>query len=156
MNRPGNGDDQMKVKVELSEEYKTPYAVIYTDRITYEVQNAVDLIGRDSTPLTARREDRDRVVVLKPAEVYMVRIEGGETAVFTESERFISRKRLYEIKEQLGTRFIQISKCTLVNRDVLDSVEAGFNGTMVLKLKNGMSDYVTRRYLPEFKKYLGL
>ena len=28
--------------------------------------------------------------------------------------------------------------------------------TLLLKLKNGCKDYVSRKYLPEFKKYLGL
>ena len=49
---------------------------------------------------------------------------------------------------------MQISKSTLVNLSYLDSIEAGFNGTLLLKLKNGCKDYVSRKYLPEFKKYL--
>ena len=51
---------------------------------------------------------------------------------------------------------MQISKSTLVNLAYMDSVEAGFNGTLLLKLKNGCKDYVSRTYLPKFKKYLGL
>lgn len=38
----------------------------------------------------------------------------------------------------------------------LDSVEAGFGGTMLIKLKNGCKDYVSRFYLKDLKKYLGL
>jgi DNA-binding LytR/AlgR family response regulator len=38
----------------------------------------------------------------------------------------------------------------------MDSIESGFSGTLLLKLKNGCKDYVSRRYLSEFKKYLGL
>ena len=51
---------------------------------------------------------------------------------------------------------MQISKTTLVNLSCMDSIEAGFSGTLLLKLKNGCSDYVSRTYLPKFKKYLGL
>ena len=32
----------------------------------------------------------------------------------------------------------------------------GQNIVILLKLKNGDKDYVSRKYLPEFKKYLGL
>ncbi len=37
-----------------------------------------------------------------------------------------------------------------------DSIEPGFSGTLLLKLKNGCRDYVSRTYLPKFRKYLGL
>lgn len=36
------------------------------------------------------------------------------------------------------------------------AVEASFNGTMFLRLEHGLSDYISRKYLPEFKRYLGL
>jgi DNA-binding LytR/AlgR family response regulator len=38
----------------------------------------------------------------------------------------------------------------------MDSIEPGFSGTLLLKLRNGNKDYVSRKYLPEFKRYLGL
>ena len=43
-----------------------------------------------------------------------------------------------------------------VNLSYLDSIEPGLGGTMLLKLKNGCKDYVSRKYLPDFKRYLGL
>ena len=76
--------------------------------------------------------------------------------LFGKCSKYRSRKRLYELEKQLGKQFMQISKSTLVNLSYLDSIEAGFNGTLLLKLKNGCKDYVSRKYLPEFKKYLGL
>lgn len=51
---------------------------------------------------------------------------------------------------------MMISKSALVNLDHLDHVEAEFGGLMRLTLKNGKSEYVSKHYLPEFKKYLGL
>ena len=64
--------------------------------------------------------------------------------------------RLYELGVQLGSQFMQISKSTLINLSYMDSIEPGFSGTLLLKLRNGSSDYVSRTYLPSFKKYLGL
>ena len=51
---------------------------------------------------------------------------------------------------------MRISKATLVNLSYMDSIEPGFGGTLLLKMKNGCKDYVSRTYLKEFKKYLGL
>ena len=77
-------------------------------------------------------------------------------AKYGEKQKYRSRKRLYEIGQQLGKQFMQISKSTLINLSYMDSIEPGFSGTLLLKLKNGCKDYVSRTYLPEFKKYLGL
>ena len=144
----------MKVIVELSKEYDPPYAVIYTDTVTDDIRKAIDLLGTKETPLIAQQGDR--IEVIKPDEVYMIRVEGGDTIIYTEKEKYYSRKRLYETYEQLGAGFMQISRQTIVKLSCVKSVEAGFNGTLLLKLKNGYSDYVSRKYLPEFKKYLGL
>ena len=115
----------------------------------------LDAFGRNETPITALQNE-DNLVILQPDEIYMVRVEGGDTIIFGESRKYRSRKRLYELEQQLGQQFMQISKSTLINLSYMDSIQAGFNGTLLLKLKNGCKDYVSRKYLPEFKKYLGL
>ena len=145
----------MKVSIDISAEYKEPFAVIHTDKVTAEIQRAVDMLGTNETPVTAFRNEED-IVVLKPDEIYMVRVEDGHTIIYGAKSRYRSRRRLYELSEQLGSKFMQISKTTLVNLSYMDSIEPGFSGTLLLKLRNGSKDYVSRKYLPEFKKYLGL
>ncbi len=144
----------MKVSLELAKEYTPPYAVIYADALTEEIRNVMDVIGTEKPSLIARQGEK--LVILKPEEICMIRIEGGDTVIRTAKEKYCSRKRLYEILDQLGGDFMQISKQTAVRLSCIRSVEAGFSGTLFVKLKNGDSDYVSRKYLPEFKKYFGL
>ena len=145
----------MKVSVDVSPEYKEPYAVIHTDKVTEEIQRMIDIFSVSEAPITALQNEED-IVVLQSKEIYMVRVEDGDTVIYGEKNKYRSKKRLYELGAQLGSQFMQISKTTLVNLSFMDSIEAGFSGTLLLKLKNGCSDYVSRTYLPKFKKYLGL
>ena len=145
----------MKVKIDISAEYKEPFAVIHTDKVTNEIQRIIDVLGTSEAPVTALKNEED-IIVLQPKDIYMVRVEDGDTVIYGARERYRSRKRLYELASQLGKQFMQISKTTLVNLSYMDSIEPGFSGTLLLKLKNGNKDYVSRKYLPEFKKYLGL
>jgi len=145
----------MKVSVDISPEYKEPYAVIHTDKVTEEIQRMIDIFSVSEAPITALQNEED-IVVLQSKEIYMVRVEDGDTVIYGEKNKYRSKKRLYELGAQLGSQFMQISKTTLVNLSCMDSIEAGFSGTLLLKLKNGCSDYVSRTYLPKFKKYLGL
>ncbi|WP_034448958.1 LytTR family DNA-binding domain-containing protein [Butyrivibrio sp. AE2032] len=145
----------MKVNIDISAEYREPFAVIHTDKVTDEIQRMIDVFSNSETPVTALQNEED-IVVLQPKDIYMVRVEDGDTAIYGAKQRYRSRKRLYELADQLGKQFMQISKTTLINLSYMDSIEPGFSGTLLLKLKNGSKDYVSRKYLPEFKKYLGL
>ena len=145
----------MKVKIDISAEYNEPFAVIHTDKVTDEIQRIIDILGTSEAPVTALKNEED-IIVLQPKDIYMVRVEDGDTVIYGARERYRSRKRLYELASQLGKQFMQISKTTLINLSYMDSIEPGFSGTLLLKLKNGNKDYVSRKYLPEFKKYLGL
>jgi len=145
----------VKVSIDISAEYKEPFAVIHTDKVTNEIQRVIDVLGTSETPVTAFQNEED-IVVLQPKDIYMIRVEDGDTIIYGARSQYRSRKRLYELAEQLGKQFMQISKTTLINLSYMDSIEPGFSGTLLLKLKNGSKDYVSRKYLPEFKKYLGL
>jgi len=145
----------VKVNIDISAEYREPFAVIHTDKVTDEIQRMIDVFSNSETPVTALLNEED-IVVLKPDEIYMVRVENGDTVIYGARQRYRSRKRLYELSQQLGKKFMQISKTTLINLSYMDSIEPGFSGTLLLKMKNGSKDYVSRKYLPEFKKYLGL
>lgn len=145
----------MKVTVELSDKYKEPYAVIYTNRMTDSIQRIMDAVGLEDTLVTAYQNETN-IVILQPKDIYMIRIEDKDTIIYGAKEKYRSRRRLYELADLLGKQFMQISKSTLINLSYMDSIEPGFAGTMLLKMKNGSKDYVSRKYLPEFKKYLGL
>ena len=118
----------MKVSVDISPEYKEPYAVIHTDKVTEEIQRMIDIFSVSEAPITALQNEED-IVVLQSKEIYMVRVEDGDTVIYGEKNKYRSKKRLYELGAQLGSQFMQISKTTLVNLSFMDSIEAGFSGT---------------------------
>ena len=143
----------MQVKIEVSPEHTPPCAVIYTDQITPEIQRALGILQAKDAPVLAERNGR--TFLLAGQDIYMVRVVDRETKLYTKKEEFRTRKRLYELLDQLGG-FMQISKSCAVNLSYAESVEAGFGGSLLLKMKNGLSDYVSRKYLPVLKNYLGI
>ena len=144
----------MKVDIKISSEVQQPYAVIYTDEVTKEIQDAVIALEGNYPVITA--SDHDKIVILNPNEIYMVRVENEQVILYGEKRQFLSNKRLYQVAAQLGKDFIQISRFTIVNLKFIDSVKPSFNGLMYISLKNGETDYISRKYLPGFKKCLGL
>ena len=143
----------MNIRIEIIDTNK-PYAVIYTNKITPEVQQAVSLLDTKSELITAN--DDEKIIIIQPTEIYMIRIENSETIIYCENHKYRSKKSLYELLSLLGKDFIQISKSAVINLKQIDFVEPSFSGMMKLFLKNKQSEYISRKYLSEFKKCLGL
>lgn len=152
MNIMGGGI--VKVEIKLSADIKEPYAVIYANAVTEEVQRAAEAFEMKGSVITAK--ENEKIVILDGAEIYMVRAENKEVFIYDRDKKYLSRKKLYELEYMLGENFMRISKTTIVNLKKIDSVEPAFNAMMYLVMKNGCKDYITRTYLMEFKKYLGI
>ncbi|MBO5030276.1 MAG: LytTR family transcriptional regulator [Lachnospiraceae bacterium] len=144
----------MNVEIKMLSDITEPYAIIYTNRLTEEIQKLMDIMNDSNSVVTAVGDDR--TIVLNSSEIYMARVEEEKTMLYCEQRKYISRKRLCDLEKNLGYDFMKISKTTLINLKYVDEIQPAFNGMMLLILKNGCKDYISRKYLPEFKKYLGL
>ena len=71
-------------------------------------------------------------------------------------ECFESRARLYELEEALGSYFVRISKSMIVNLRKLRSVSADPSGRMDALLLNGERVIISRNYVKDIKRRLGL
>ena len=148
------GGGKLKVELKISKEVKEPYAVIYSDSLTDEITSAVMYLENTGKIITG--EDNGRIAILQPSEIYMVRVENERTVIYGENKKFLSPKRLYQLEQQLGNGFMKISKSTVINLSHIKCVEPSFKGMMSLVMKNGLKDWISRKYLPDFKKYLGI
>ena len=146
----------MKVDIKVSENIREPYAEIYTSEITKEITEITHIITEygEQNLLIGKKEER--MVVLKPEEIYIVRVEQEKVFLVTENETYRTTKRMKDVLVSLGSDFMQVSKSGAINLKYLESVEPYFNGVMKLNMKNGDSEYISRKYVPELKKYLGL
>lgn len=144
----------MKVEIQISSDIEEPYAVIYSNKMTEEIQQLYDIFHSSANVITVI--DDEQMIVLQPMEIYLVRMENEQLIVYCQQKKYISNKRLYEMEKLLGSRFMRISKSTIINLQKIKSIEPSFNGTMLIVLKNGLKDYISRKYLPQFKKYLGI
>lgn len=145
----------VKVEIKISRDVNEPYAVIYTNEVNTEISRIIMLLENSDNDIFTVTEN-GRIIVLTANDVYMIRVENEKTIIYCKTKKYTSTKRLCEFEAILGKHFMRISKFTLVNLKYLECVEPSFGGVMLLILKNGCRDYISRKYLPEFKKYLGL
>ena len=91
----------MKVEIKVLPEAKEPYAVIYASEITPEIRRTAALLETKNSGVVSVMEN-ERIIVLRPDEIYMVRVENEKTVVYTWTKRYDGGKRLYEFEEILG------------------------------------------------------
>ena len=98
----------------------------------------------------------DRILTIKIEEIIKVEVEKTELSFYTTNAVIKTNGRLYQILEKLNNDFVQVSKHGIINLNYLESLEAGFTGNMIAKLAFKQNTDVSRRYLPELEKKLGL
>lgn len=148
----------MKVECNISAEHKEPYAVLYINKMTETIAEIISMLEKENANSTSLNAVRDRkTYFIKPEDISLVRTEGREIACYDKlKNRYVLGKPLYELESILDIGFVRISKSAIVNISQIDHVEASFNGTMELVMKNGVTDYISRSFRKDFKERLGL
>lgn len=89
----------------------------------------------------------------------MIRIyaDNGKVLAVTDKGEYVLRLRLYEAEEYLSEcRFVRISNSEIINLNKVSHFDLSFTGTICVKLLNGTTTYVSRRYVSKIKKILGI
>jgi len=148
----------MRVEIKIDPNIGEPTVVIHTPKMTPEVMMYVDMfeVIEDKSSLLIAKKD-EKLFVIEPEQIEIIRTEGGDITLYNrKAEEYILTKPLHETHERLGSGFVRISKSTIVNISRVDHLSNSFNGTMYIVMKNGVSDYISRKYLSDFKKRFGL
>ena len=154
----GGGAKGMKVECKIDPDYQEQYAVLYIKKMTRGIGEIISILEKEETDsLTLTGAKEKKTFFLKPEDMVLVRTEGREIICYDKlKNRYVLDKPLYELEHILDGHFVRISKSTIINIRQINHVEAGFNGTMELVMKNGVTDYISRNYRKAFKERLGL
>lgn len=133
------------------------YFDIETLNILINYLDAISGSKEEAKNIITGRCDEDELKILSYDDIYYFEAMGNDVFCMTKDKRYKVKEKLYELEERLETKgFIRVSKCFVVNIVKVDRIISWFNSKLILKLVD-ISDevYVTRKYLNNFKNYLG-
>ncbi len=145
----------MQVEIKISEEYKNPKVVIYTDKMTDEIASLMKQLS-DEQPKMIAAFNENAVFMLSYDDIYRIYASSGKVFVETEKQKYLLRLRLYEVEERLDGSFVRISNSEIINLNQVKSFDLSFVGTICVSLTNGVVTYVSRRYVSKIKQQLGI
>lgn len=133
----------------------TVNAVAKNDKVI-KLLNYLDKYNQKSSSLIPIKTE-DRILTIKQTELIKVEVTKNILSFYTKSDVIQTNGRLYQVLTRLNENFVQVSKHAIINLNhLLSPLEAGFTGNMIAKLNFDQRADVSRKYLPELERRLGL
>jgi DNA-binding LytR/AlgR family response regulator len=146
----------MQIEIITDTLCKQMRVVIYTDEVNDEVNELVKRLSDDAPKVLAGFRDNS-VKLLDPSEIIRVFASSGKVFAVTRDGEYSLRLRLYEIGERLKkSDFVRISNSEIINLRKVKSFDLSFAGTICVTFSDSSKSYVSRRYVSEIKKVLGI
>ena len=150
------GGKPMKIEITLDENAREPRVIIVTDKVDEKVQELMKRLSEEAPRVIAGFQG-NQVGLLSQEEIIRIYASGGKVYARTASGEFTLRLRLYELEQRLDKRaFVRISNSEIVNLRSVKGFDLSYTGTIRVKLSNGESTFVSRRYVSKIKQVLGL
>lgn len=146
----------MQIELKIDSSCREPRVIVMTASMTEEVNDILEKLSED-VPQIISGSKNGKIEILKQED--LIRIYASDKKVFavTEKGEFTLRFRLYELEERLNAHhFVRISNSEIINLRHTSHFDLSFTGTICVKLSDGATTYVSRRYVPKIKKILGI
>ena len=110
--------------------------------------------GEDDPRLKCRRDGK--IYFIPPEEIFYFESVDDKVFVYCEKEVYEINHKLYELEEMLPREFMRSSKSSILCLDRIKSLAPAFGGRFEALLTNGERVIISRQYVPELKRKLGL
>lgn len=140
-----------KEEIPLSQEEEI---LLRLHRMTPQIEELLTKIEDKGQPILASKENR--YLFLKPKDIYYFDSVDDRVFLYTKKEVYEVKKKLYELEEELPSSFLRSSKSQIVNLDKIERFAPAFSGRFMAWLDNGEKVIISRQYVPQLKKKLGL
>lgn len=114
--------------------------------------------------IKALLSEENSLLCYKNAEVYrlsfsdivLFSVENDKVYAYSKDEKYTLKERLYMIEEKMPDYFLKLNQSTLCNIREIKKFDCSVSGTLKVTLKNGLTDFVSRRQIKTVKERLGL
>lgn len=145
----------MQVEIKINSSCTEPKVVIQTASMTEEVHQIIKKLSDDAPRIISGSKD-GKIEVIGQEDLIRIYAGSGKVFAVTDKGEYILRFRLYEIEAMLNTLdFVRISNSEIINLKKVRHFDLNLTGTIYVKLSNGATTYVSRRYVSKIKKILG-
>ncbi len=146
---------EMKILIETPGEGQEDEVIFRCSHIDEEMMAFIQMLKNGKRKVSVRSETG--IVMLSLGEIFYFESVDSRTFAYTENNVFEIKRKLYELEQEYGdTDFIRISKSVIVNVSKIVHLKPLLYGRFEGKLKNEEKVIVSRQYIGNLRKKLGL
>lgn len=94
---------------------------------------------------------------LRLSEIYYFEVVDGTSFFYTQNDVFNAKEKLYEFEDvSAKSSLFRCSKSMILNADKIDYIRPSFSGRFEAVLSNGEAVIVSRKYVADLKRLLGI
>ncbi len=127
----------------------------YELKKSYFVESLADSIDNEMTTLPI--QVNDSIFVVKIEEIVTVAVEEGKTTVHTITDSYQTTTALSTYEKKLPmTLFLRVHRAYIINKNFIKEIQPWFNHTYQVTMENKLKVPVSRSYIKDFKRELGI
>lgn len=145
----------MKVTIDKNESYFDSEIIVKCKEIDDVLQDIISYIGIADKNMIGEIDGEMFFVPLN--SIFYFESVDKAVYIYTDKQVYKSSAKLYILEEQLAdTYFARVSKTTILNLKKLNSIKAAKNAKLEGLLVNDEKILISRQYVAEIKKRLGV
>jgi DNA-binding LytR/AlgR family response regulator len=144
----------VKIIIENPQDGEEEYILVKCRQIYPDLLQMLNkLQARDSALIANIGNEIHRV---SPLDIYYIETVDNKTFLYCEREVYESKQKLYELEALAMNDFLRISKSAIINLSKIKSLIPALSGRLEAVLSNGEKVIISRQYVNELKKNLGM
>lgn len=145
----------MKISVREVDSREEEEIIIKCHEMNDDVLELVRRLKMNQNQLTAYVDDR--VYRIPFGDVFYFETVDSKAFLYCEDRVYETKLKLYEFEDLTRAgKFFRASKSTIINTTKISHVKPSMSGRFEVYLKNGECVLVSRQYVPELKRQIGL
>ncbi len=145
----------MKISVREIDSCEEEEIIIKCHEMNDDILDLVRRLKMNQDRLTAYADDR--VYRIPFSDVFYFETVDSKAFLYCEDRVYETKLKLYEFEDLTRAgKFFRASKSTIINTTKISHVKPSMSGRFEVYLKNGECVLVSRQYVPELKRQIGL
>lgn len=144
----------MKIVILEPQDNEEDQIIFKCRRMTPELLHVITRLKAQDTLVAYSGND---ILRIRSTDIYYIETVDNKTFYYLKEKVYESRQKLYELENTLSSYdFLRVSKSVIVNLSKIKSLSPALNGRFEALMDNGEKVIISRQYVPDLKKRLGI
>jgi DNA-binding LytR/AlgR family response regulator len=145
----------MKTTIEIVDSTLEEHAIFNVHQLSPTIKKVLDILKEEDYFLIGEAENA--LYKIPFSDILYIEVVDKRSFIYTVKQVYQNNDKLYQLEERLTSfDFIRASKSMLLNIEAIQAISPLLSGRFEARLTNEEKVAISRKYVPELKKGLGM